>query len=106
MDPQGWKPVAALPTILGPRAPAAAWGVAVLLGVTATALVGALPLGEPLGGYMSPTVWLVLAAFLLSRAFIKTGLARRIALTFIQFFGKNSLGLSYALLASDTALAE
>src|SRR5690606_25797202 len=36
---------------------------------------------------------------------IKTGLARRIALTFVRVLGHNSLGLSYALVATDTLLA-
>lgn len=80
-------------------------GAAVLIGVMTTALVGALPLEQALAGYTSPTVWLVLAAFFFSRAFIKTGLARRIALVFIRVLGQNSLGLSYALLLSDTVLA-
>lgn len=106
VKPEGWKLVAVfLPTILGLMLRPLPGGAVVLMGVTATALVGALSLKEALGGYMNPTVWLVLAAFLLSRAFIKTGLARRIALTFVRILGRNSLGLSYALLASDTVLA-
>ena len=46
-----------------------------------------------------------MAAFFISRALIKTGLARRIALFFVRLFGRSSLGVSYALTASDMVLA-
>ena len=42
-------------------------GAVVLLAVIATVLVGALDLPQALGGYMDPTVWLVLAAYFLAR---------------------------------------
>jgi len=50
-------------------------------------------------------VWLVLAAFFISRAMIKTGLGRRIALLFIRAIGHRSLGLGYALVGTDFLLA-
>lgn len=40
-------------------------------------------------------------AFMISRGIIKTGLGRRIALYFIKWFGKKSLGLGYAIGAID-----
>jgi DASS family divalent anion:Na+ symporter len=94
-----------LPTILALMLRPLPGGAAVWLAILATVLVGALPLDEALAGYRDPTVWLVLAAYFLARAFIKTGLARRIALTFVRLLGRSTLGLSYALLASDTLLA-
>lgn len=106
VGPQGWKLLAVfVPTILALMLRPIPGGAAVLLGVTATALLGALPLKDALAGYQSPTVWLVLAAFFMSRAFLKTGLARRIALTFIRLMGRNTLGLSYSLVFSDAVLA-
>ena len=48
-------------------------------------------------GYGDPTVWLVMAAFFISDALIKTGLARRIALLFVRAVGRSSLGVCYAL---------
>src|SRR5690349_259919 len=56
----------------------------VLLGVIATALFGALPIDKALTGYADKYVWLVLAAFFISRAMINTGLGHRIALLFIH----------------------
>ena len=44
----------------------------VLLGVVATALFGALKIEKALSGYADKYVWLVLAAFFISRAMIKT----------------------------------
>jgi DASS family divalent anion:Na+ symporter len=106
VSPKGWRLLAVfLPCVLALMLQPLPGGAVVLLAVITTVLVGALELPEALGGYMDPTVWLVLAAYFLARAFIKTGLARRIALFFIQCLGHNSLGLSYALTASNTVLA-
>jgi DASS family divalent anion:Na+ symporter len=102
----GWKLLAVfLPCILALMLQPIPGGAVVLLAVLATVLVGALPLATALGGYADPAVWLVLAAYFLARAFIKTGLARRIALLFIRKIGHTTLGLSYAIVASNTVLA-
>lgn len=77
----------------------------VLLGVIATALFGALKIETALGGYSDKYVWLVLAAFFLSRAMIKTGLGHRIALIFIRLMGGKTLGLGYSLIITDFLLA-
>jgi divalent anion:Na+ symporter, DASS family len=80
-------------------------GAMVLVGVTAVALTGAMPVRDAFAGYADPIVWLVLAAFFISRAMIKTGLGRRIALVFIKAIGHDSLGLGYALIGTDVVLA-
>lgn len=77
----------------------------VLLGVTALPLFNVLEIGEALTGYADPFVWLVLAAFFISRGMIKTGLGRRIAFLFIKAIGRHSLGLSYALASTEMILA-
>jgi len=77
----------------------------VLLGVTAVALTGALPVDQALRGYADPIVWLVLAALFISRGMIKKGLGRRIALLFIRAIGHSSLGLGFALVSTDMLLA-
>lgn len=63
-----------------------------------------LRIKEALGGYADPVVWLVLAAFFMSRGMIKTGLGRRIAFLFIRAIGHRSLGLGYALVATDVLM--
>ena len=77
----------------------------VLLGVTALPIFRVLTINEALTGYADPVVWLVLAAFFISRGMIKTGLGRRIAFLFIKAIGKHSLGLAYALGSTETVLA-
>jgi DASS family divalent anion:Na+ symporter len=77
----------------------------VLLGVIATALFGALKIEKALSGYADKYVWLVLAAFFISRAMIKTGLGHRIALLFVRMIGRRSLGLGYSLVFTDFILA-
>jgi divalent anion:Na+ symporter, DASS family len=64
-----------------------------------------LTVNEALRGYADPVVWLVLAAFFISRGMIKTGLGRRIALHFIRLIGHRSLGLGYALASTSALLA-
>lgn len=104
-DPR-WRLLAIfLPTVLGLMLAPLPGGAIVLLGVIATVLTGALDMKTALAGYADSTVWLVLAAYFMSRAFLKTGLARRIALLFVRSLGRTTLGLSYALLATDTLLA-
>ena len=80
-------------------------GAMVLIGVLAIALAGVMPIRDALAGYADPVVWMVLAAFFMSRGMIKTGLGRRIAFLFIRAIGHRSLGLGYALVSTDVLLA-
>lgn len=77
----------------------------VLVGVSALAIFQILPIEQALGGYADPIVWMVLAAFFISRGMMKTGLGRRIAFLFIKAIGRHSLGLTYALASTDALLA-
>jgi len=80
-------------------------GALVLLAVTLAPVTGGLSLTAALSGYADSTVWLVMAAFFISRALLNTGLARRIALLFVRTFGKSPVGVCYSLGLSDTLLA-
>lgn len=103
---QSWRLLAIfVATIIGSILRPVPSGAIVLLGVTAVALLGAMPVDQALKGYADPIVWLVLAAFFISRGMIKTGLGRRIALLFIRAIGHHSLGLGYALVSTDMLLA-
>ena len=77
----------------------------VLLGITAVILVGGVPMERALQGYSAASVWMVLAAMMMSRALRECGLARRIALWFVRAIGRTSLGLGYALHLTDLTLA-
>lgn len=95
-------------------------GGMVLLGISAVILTRVMPVDpaivgtrnietvrikEALSGYADPVVWLVLAAFFMSRGMLKTGLGRRIAFLFIRAIGHRTLGLGYALVGTDMLLA-
>ncbi len=125
ITPQSWRLFAIfLATIVGSIVRPLSGGAMVLLGIAAIALTRSMPLSDEvmrtvtdpktletlrlkatLGGYADPVVWLVLAAFFMSRGMIKTGLGKRIALVFIWLFGRRSVGLGYALVGTDFLLA-
>ncbi|MCA1594289.1 MAG: anion permease [Acidobacteria bacterium] len=103
---QSWRLLAIfVATIVGSIVRPMPGGAVVLVGVSAVALLGVLPVQQALGGYADPIVWLVLAAFFMSRGMIKTGLGRRIAFLFIRAMGRRTLGLGYALVLTDGLLA-
>jgi DASS family divalent anion:Na+ symporter len=103
---QSWHLLAIfVATIVGSIVRPVPGGAMVLLGVAALALTGTMPVEGALRGYGDPIVWLVLAAFFMSRGMIKTGLGRRIAFLFIRTIGRHSLGLGYALVSTDMLLA-
>lgn len=80
-------------------------GAVVIIGVMMTALTGTLKIGQSLSGFANSTVWLIVAAFLVARGFIKTGLGRRVAYLFIRAFGRKTLGLAYSIVASELVLS-
>jgi divalent anion:Na+ symporter, DASS family len=92
-------------TIVGSIARPIPPGAVVFLGVCAMALFNVMTPRQALAGFADPIVWLVLCAFFMSRALIKTGLGRRIAFLFIRAIGQSSLGLAYALVSTDIVLA-
>jgi DASS family divalent anion:Na+ symporter len=106
ITPQSWRLLAIFAaTITGSIVRPIPGAAVVLLGVTALPLFKVLTINEALAGYADPVVWLVLAAFFISRGMIKTGLGRRIAFLFIKAIGRHSLGLSYALASTEMVLA-
>jgi DASS family divalent anion:Na+ symporter len=106
VEPAAWRLLAVFAaTIAGLIAQPAPGGFVVLLGVTVLPLLGVMDVKKALAGYADPVVWLVLAAFFMSRGMIKTGLGRRIAYLFIRRLGRRSLGLGYSLVATDFVLA-
>jgi DASS family divalent anion:Na+ symporter len=106
ITPQSWRLLAIFAaTIMGSIVRPIPGAAVVLLGVTALPVFRVLTMNEALAGYADPVVWLVLAAFFISRGMIKTGLGRRIAFLFIKAIGRHSLGLSYALASTEMILA-
>src|SRR4051794_14204208 len=58
-----------------------------------------------LGGFSDATVWLIFGALILSTGYEKTGLGRRIALSLVRVMGRSTLGLGYAVMLADLAIA-
>jgi divalent anion:Na+ symporter, DASS family len=106
ISPQSWRLLAIFAgTIMGSIVRPLPGSAMVLLGVTALPLFKVMTIEESLAGYADPVVWLVLAAFFISRGMIKTGLGRRIAFLFIKAIGGHSIGLGYALISTEAVLA-
>ncbi len=105
VTPQGWRTFGIFVCVIAGMAVQPMPGAAlVVIGLTAMTANG-IPMREALGGFGEPSVWLVLAAMLMARAILDSGLARRLALLFIRRFGSSSLGIAYALVMTDITLA-
>jgi len=104
--PEGWRLLGIfVATIGGLILRPIPGGALVLIAITLAAIFGGLSATQALGGFGDPVVWLVMAAFFISDALLSTGLARRIALLFVRTVGGSSLGVCYALSATDMLLA-
>ena len=79
--------------------------VLVIVALSLGSTTGIMTLNQALSGFSSSVTWIIVAAFLFARAFVKTGLGRRIALTFIRKLGRSSLRLGYSLALTDLVLA-
>jgi L-tartrate/succinate antiporter len=93
--------------VLEPLPPAAVG----LIGVTAATILGYVALKPAdaikwgLSGFSDSTVWLIFGALTLSTGYEKTGLGRRIALSLVRLMGRSTLGLGYAVMLADLAIA-
>jgi DASS family divalent anion:Na+ symporter len=106
IKPEGWRLLGIfIATIGGLILQPIPGGALVLIAITLASIFGGLTIQQALQGYADPTVWLVMAAFFISIALIKTGFARRLALVFVRTFGKTTIGVSYALSLTDMLLA-
>ncbi|NIY92383.1 anion permease [Vibrio diazotrophicus] len=80
-------------------------GAMALIGLVACTVLGVLPIKTALSGFANPTIWMIAAAFFISRGFISTGFGRRVGYWFISKLGHNSLGLAYGLVLTDLLFA-
>lgn len=106
LKPQAWKLFAIFAaTIAGLILQPLPMGVTCFVSITFTALVGVLTPAQVLSGFGNLTIWLIVSAFLFSRAFIKTGLGRRIAFLIMRAIGHRTINLAYALAISDLIIS-
>ena len=80
-------------------------GAVAFIGITIVALTNTLKIGDVVSGFGNATMWLIVSAFIFSRAFIKTGLGQRIAYCFLKLLGDSTLKVGYALVLTDLVLA-
>jgi DASS family divalent anion:Na+ symporter len=80
-------------------------GSIAIVGIAASLVSGTLTLNQALSGFANATLWLVMAAFAIAAAFVKTGLGARIAYRLVAMCGSRTLGLAYSLALTDLLLA-
>ncbi|MFT9273251.1 MAG: anion permease [Liquorilactobacillus nagelii] len=80
-------------------------GAVAIIGFVAATLTGIVDINTAVAGFGNSSIWLIAMAFFISRGFIKTGLGRRIALKFVQLFGKRTLTWAYSIIGVDLVLA-
>ena len=76
-----------------------------MLAVAAAVLTGTIQPAKAFGGFANPSVLLVVIAFLVAQAVVKSGLGRRISLFMVGRFGRSSLGLAYSVILTDAVIA-
>ena len=106
VSPEGWRLTGVFTSaIAGLILRPLPGGAVILLALVVGVWLEALTLDQALASFGAPPVWLVVGALLMARVLIATGLARRIALLFVRYFGTSSKGLASALILSDMTLA-
>lgn len=106
VEPRAWQLLAVfVATMVGIVLRPMPMGAMAFVAAAFAVISGTLTIAEATAGFGNTTVWLVVAAFFIATAFIKTGLGTRIAFLFMRALGKRSLGLAYGLVATDLVLA-
>jgi len=75
------------------------------LAVAGVVLTGTLTPAKAFAGFSNPSVLLVVIAFLVAQAVVKSGLGRRISLFMVSLFGRSSLGIAYSIVWTDALIA-
>lgn len=105
LKPQAWHLFAIfMGTVVGFILQPLAAGSVALIAMVLAALTHTLKFSEVLTAFSGGTVWLIVSAFILARAFIITGLGKRIAYMVMRAFGDSSLKLVYSLAISDVII--
>ena len=76
-----------------------------MLAAGAVVLTNTISPAKAFAGFANTSVLLVVIAFLVAQAVVKSGLGQRISLFMVSLFGRSSLGLAYSLVLTDAAIA-
>ena len=106
IKPQAWQLLAVFAgLIVGLIGKALPMGGMSFLALTLLLITHTLTMKEAFSGFSHPIIWLVVAAFLISKSFIKTKLGMRLAYLFVALLGKKTIGLGYGVAATELILA-
>ncbi|HEV8235685.1 MAG TPA: DASS family sodium-coupled anion symporter, partial [Gemmatimonadaceae bacterium] len=76
-----------------------------VLAIAAAVLSGTLAASDAYAGFANPTIVLIIVAFLVARAVVKSGLGERLGYRAISLFGRSTLGLSYSVFIVDALIS-
>jgi len=76
-----------------------------MLAAGAVVLTGTISPAKAFSGFANTSVLLVVIAFLVAQAVVKSGLGRRISLFMVSRFGRSSMGLAYSIVVTDALIA-
>jgi DASS family divalent anion:Na+ symporter len=105
LTPDAWHLFAIfIAAIIGVLIDALSIFTASVLALVAVVIFRVLTPERAFSGFSESFILLILAAFLVAKGVIKSGLGRRIAFLLIRRFGKSTLNLGYCIVATDTLL--
>ena len=78
---------------------------AAMIAAGTVVLTGTITPAQAFSGFANTSVLLVVVAFIVAQAVVKSGLGRRISLFMVSHFGGSSLGLAYSIVLTDAAIA-
>ena len=76
-----------------------------MLAVGAIVMTGTIKPEQAYSGFANSSVLLVVVAFIVAQAVVKSGLGKRISLFMVSRFGGSSLGLAYSIVFTDAVIA-
>jgi DASS family divalent anion:Na+ symporter len=76
-----------------------------MVAVAAVVLTETITPAQAFSGFANNSVLLVVIAFIVAQAVVKSGLGRRISLLMVSRFGGSALGLAYSIVLTDAAIA-
>ncbi len=76
-----------------------------MIAVGTVVLTGTITPAQAFAGFANTSVLLVVVAFIVAQAVVKSGLGQRISLFMVSHFGGSSRGLAYSIVLTDAAIA-
>lgn len=78
---------------------------AAMIAAATVVLTGTITPAQAFSGFANASVLLVVVAFVVAQAVVKSGLGRRISLLMVSRFGGSPLGLAYSIVLTDAVIA-